>query len=149
MNISRGTSGFLVTALALSAGLLLDGCRTLKFLVTGSKPHDHNLNYVACDNTIVQVNGNTGTAYEDELVFLCKGQTITWSAPSGTGSFTVDFGAESPFDTGQISIPSQNGTIGPLSVVGPPPGRRAKAFKYRLTVGGTPFDPHVIIMGGS
>jgi hypothetical protein len=147
MNAFNRVSGTLILAVALSACALLGGCqKVLEFF--GANPHDHNLHYVKCDNANIYVNANTGTDYTDEMNFLCKDQTITWKTPNAAGTITVDFGPASPLASGQILLTGQ-GQIGPFPVNGPPAGTRSKAFKYKLTVGGNSFDPHVIIMGSN
>jgi hypothetical protein len=147
MNLFNRVSGPFILAAALSACLLLGACQKLGELLVGT-PHDHNLHYVKCENASIYVNANTGTDYTDEIIFLCKDHTVTWKTSSASGSITVDFGSASPLASGQILLTGQ-GQIGPFPVSGPPVGTRSKAFKYKLTVGGNSFDPHVIIMAGS
>ena len=146
MNLFNRVSGpFILMASLPTCLLLLGGCQSVREFFAGT-PHNHNLQYVACDNANITVNANTGTDYADEVVFLCKDQTLTWKAPSAAGTITVDFGTASPLASQQTLLTGQ-GQIGPFPVTGPPAGTRGKAFKYKLTVGGNSFDPHVIIMG--
>ena len=147
MNLSNRVSGPLILAAVLSASVLLGGCQKVRDLLVGT-PHDHNLHYVKCENANIYVNANAGTDYADEIIFLCKDHTVTWKTSSASGSITVDFGSASPLASGQTLLTGQ-GQIGPFPVSGPPAGTRSKTFKYKLTVGGNSFDPHVIIMGGS
>ena len=144
MNLLNRAPGFFIIGVALTA-CLLGGCQKV-FEVFGVNPHNHNLQYVACENASITVNANTGTDYTDEIVFLCKDQTVTWVGPSTGGTITVDFGTASPLVSQQTLLTGQ-AQIGPFRVIGPPAGTRSKAFKYKLTVGGNSFDPHVIIMG--
>jgi len=152
MNLSNRVSGSFILAAVLSVSLFLSGCEKVREFFGSAAAHDHNLRYVTCDNATVDVNSSTGTSDVDEMVFLCPGknQTLTWQDPSGSSDFSVDFGAESPF--ANLVYTSSNKKIGPLKTSGPSlGGQRAKVFKYKLTVQGAskPFDPHVIIMGGS
>jgi len=139
-------------SVSLIAGALL---ATVVLLVLRPGPgHAHNLQYVACDTAKVGVDPANGTTDKnDEIIFLCKGQTATWIASTSSGNFTISFADASLF--GQLSYTSTPGAtantvqIGPLiAAIDPPPGSHAKDFKYQLMFnGGKQFDPHVIIMG--
>lgn len=125
--------------------IALAGCRTRVLAPPPAKAY--NLKFVQCASASINVNPNTGTDPEDEMVFVCAGNAVDWKAPGG-GEFSIDFATESPFTSGTKRLDSQHGAVPPQAIVAIPKGQRVKVFKYKLTVGQTSFDPYVIIMGG-
>ncbi len=128
-----------------------------------SKVKSNNLRHVDCARhssgysgpTTIAVNSTDGIALEDELIFVCTGETLVWKAGSGVNTITVTF----PGSTGPFTQPVEsNGLHGDASsptpvreVAGLLPNTRANAFKYQITVvtsGATiNLDPHIIRMG--
>jgi hypothetical protein len=106
-------------------------------------------------HTDIPVNAQDGINYENEAVFVCRGEKVRWVAGPGVTSIDVYFPSvtEWPFiDSFTSPLSMTNGnhtkdqTIGPID-----PKFRIKPFKYRIHVGttGTPIqdlDPHVIPM---
>jgi hypothetical protein len=150
MNWRKRILGSFIVASVLPACLLLGGCGRLKmaFFTLFNDPHSNNLHYVHCGDATIAVNSSNGTDNQDEIIFMCKGDKITWVGSNVTGQFTIDFQDDSPLDTTGTKFNSQNNIIGPFPAKALEAHKRAKAYKYTLSFsGGTvSFDPHVIIM---
>jgi hypothetical protein len=121
-------------ALALMVTLGTVSCEKL-----GVKKKTKTLN---CDSTVV-VNPKK---LSHDSVYLCDGDTLTWSKGNGTDSFTIDFGNRTPFsdnattfDDKHASHPSQT-QYGDLDV-----------YKYTITIvsgpNSTRLDPQVVTGG--
>jgi len=112
----------------------------------------HNPNYPG--ETEILVDATNGIAYEDEVIFVCKGEMVHWKAGTGVQTMEVSFlNNEWPFKppfeaklSGDAQHPTPNREVNGL-----PPNQRAKVYKYKIHVvtgsGVIDLDPHVIPMG--
>lgn len=145
--------------LIISVGILLLGCKVFK---PASVPKPNNLLYVDCKKhhpnysgqTEIVVNSTSGIAPEDEIIFVCKGEQVHWTAGNGVQTMEVSFlNNEWPFKPpfeAKLSGDSQNPT--PNREVDALPAKfRTKAYKYTIHVvtgsGPIDLDPHIIPMG--
>lgn len=151
--LKNATSPILAAVLVILCGASL-GCRE-KAEEPRSPATSNNLKFVRCKSlgtTEIVVNQNTGTADEDEIVFVCAGADVVWkAADANTPPFHVVF-TDSPFKSGKTTVDSSGGATSAESAKPLPPKRRAVVYKYRLMFGAdvnhptAEFDPHVIPM---
>ena len=108
---------------------------------------------------VIQVYGSDPSVHtDDEGVFVCTGELVSWEPVAGSGITSIDVHfaqADWPFDPSNyqstLHADSGNATT-PQSVADIPAGFRMRAAKYTITVStsGGPLptlDPHVIPMG--
>jgi plastocyanin len=94
-----------------------------------------------CGNKTINVNPTNGA--EPEAVYVCDGDTVTWS-PNGH-KFLVEFKKESPFNSGEKEF--HNGKPKSDTIK---PQKNLKVYEYRITVDGKVFeDPQVLGGGGT
>ena len=84
---------------------------------------------------------------------VCSGSKITWqSVPSGAKTFTLDFSNDgSPFEGGETTIASTNGTASSLTPVFLRDGFAIDSFKYKIVDNSDPTaiaqNVHIIVLG--
>lgn len=143
----------------LGASLILSGCSRKEPIEVKQALKSNNLKYVECKKhdanypgfTEIIVNATNGIADEDQVIFVCKGEKLRWTAGNGVQEFHVTFAnTEWPFEgqaqndlAGGANNSTQDQEISSKVVLYHP-------YKYKIHVMASgkmiDLDPHVIPM---
>lgn len=151
--------------------LLLAGCqqKPVRYADTVASSKANNLRYADCNKhirgnpspippVVIAVDPNDGLAPQDEVIFVCTGEPVSWEVPGGAGSsvqsFTIQFqNNEWPFPGAPQTLQGTGQAGTAARVVGALPANlRSKPYKYSIQVTRTnntsvTLDPVLIPMG--
>ena len=95
-----------------------------------------------CDTNVV-VNPNK---VSPDSVYLCDGDTLSWSKGNGTDSFTIDFGNRTPFSDNATKFDDQHASHPGQTQYG-----ALDVYRYSITIksgpNSTKLDPQVVTGG--
>ncbi len=108
---------------------------------------EHHVAYVPytvynCRDRTIMPDRTSSTGVDRDTVVVCGGFHVRWREKNSE-QWQVDF-VTSPFQQGEKTIRKGDRDPSPVLML-----NDDTAFKYTITVDGTPHDPQIIIMGGN